>query len=64
MKKVLWGCEFCGKEVSDKGDGFRFFIQSDICKKIDKKICCGVRRRQVRICPKCLKSKNYETIEN
>lgn len=56
MKKPLWQCAICDKEVKDKGKGFRVFIKCPL------KGIAGEQTTQIRICEKCLKTKNYSTI--
>lgn len=65
----MWKCDICGKKnVEEKKDGFRVFVEYrtlsfiDLKNKDREKIeCFGRCRRQIRICNSCLK-KDLETL--
>lgn len=62
----MFKCEFCQKPVKDKGAGFRFFVEYPTIIKESRFYKANIEvssSRQLRICWKCLKTKNYEDIK-
>ncbi|MDP1729145.1 MAG: hypothetical protein Q8L27_03010 [archaeon] len=67
---MSWNCDICKKnKVPDEGEGFRFFIEHNVLSVFDVRNkdkeridMWGTCKRQIRICPKCLKT-NFKTIK-
>ena len=66
----MWKCDICHKvEVKEKGEGFRAFANYNVLTIMDLKgmdteriDMWGICKKQIRICPKCLK-KDYQDIK-
>jgi hypothetical protein len=62
-QQPLWKCEICGAEVKDKGKGFRVFLEHNAWTRFKGDAYAVKKIQQIRICSKCLKTKNYSTIK-